>query len=1388
MQGIRKSPGNTYCGLALALMMSVANTSPASSAENSLAQVPLSMVSGVDPNLILLFDNSNSMNSDEIGSAALVESWPCINSWQSASCSTASGSTFMAYFNPEQPNAFGCELETDILMRSADYNALYYDPRQRYEPWSGYENADPSNTQVRLAEPRNDGTSWDVGSISIPRTNLYLANSSVRRWQGISSDTSAHSLSSCRALFQQTLTDLGMVINRSYTYAFQPITFYFPEHPGLSGSARYSRVIIGKNDDGALFVKILRNTGTAESATEETLSSPDELLRIYSAANITRPATIGGTPVAITSIADEVQNFANWYQYYRTRIGTMKGAVHRVINQLPGNIRVGVTFTDLYDSAASGSCTLTNYLDSTSCSSSSAPTKGGSALPVRPLSNSSAKETLLQAILSRPVNGGTSTRLAFNDVGAYFAHRYNASNPDNPWQNTLGTPDGTTPASCRRNYVLITTDGYYRDTTSDISSTVRSEAPGDADSRSGDPIYGPSSLSTPTEGACEGSGSSTVCYQYEPITPYKDPGPDTRNNTLADFAMKYWGTDLQPSGSTDCSDEFCNNLRATSTDPAFWQHLNTYAVGFGVGGLLTPNTATREAIINGTACTTTDGDTLSPCTWPDPLGPHADVRAKADDLWHATVNGRGQYLLASSAEALRTGLNQMMKEIVALGAGSGGSRTFSSFSFDSDTLVFSTSFDSTRWSGTLTAYELDSDGLLSSEAWEASTTMPLPSSRKIYTLLSTDTPANFSNSGLGTTEKTILSNAVFTRRDSESSTFISSSYLQALISDDGTVNTATLIDYLRGDASHETTDVSATGLRARVHAEVSGTARAPLGDIANSAPVYVKTSSFGYASLPGYLDYREQTLSRTPMLYVGSNDGFLHGFNAMTGNEVFAYAPRALLGEMDRLADSSFNGSHHFFVDGPLYIGDADLGSTDSPSWHTLLLGSAGAGTRAVFALDVSGITDEHFTSASNVVMWEFSSSNSTDLGYVYGKPQLIRLDDGRWAAVVANGYNSSGQKPVLFLLNAGDGSIIATFDVTDADSLIDPAASDDWPNGLSAPLPVDMNGDATTDYVYAGDLRGNLWRFDLRDAASLSETASASRIAHIFTANATSCPSHRYGGRCPITAQPAVGPAPNGLPGAMVYFGTGQYFETADTSTLLDPDDPDSSVKGDPQKSDPQAFYAIWDSGIVASGTATAATFDSSRLEAREFVTSVVSSGSIYSYLRTISSDTRSEITWPSSIPADGLPSDQKLGWYVTLPDTGERVVTSASYLQSSNMVLFATLIPSAATDPCADQNTGWLIALDALQGLPPDDYALDINGDGLFNDSDSITLEGISGGAIGVKVTGNPTTSGLTSDDSLVLAGESALCSGGSATCQPPTFRNPGESLRRASWRQLE
>ncbi|MCL1482878.1 MAG: hypothetical protein MH213_17280 [Marinobacter sp.] len=615
------------------------------------------------------------------------------------------------------------------------------------------------------------------------------------------------------------------------------------------------------------------------------------------------------------------------------------------------------------------------------------------------------------------------------------------------------------------------------------------------------------------------------------------------------------------------------------------------------------------------------------------------------ELLKSTDKRPDNFYVVDKAEDLVNGLIKAFADIQKEQTGNRSSLALNSTTLEAGSATFQAEYTSGTWTGDLNAFTLDENtGALSlSPAWTASSKLPSPASRNIKTW-NGSAFVNF-------TTITDIGNVTLTN------------LLKAHSGTSASYTAIDVVNYLRGDRANED---NSTGLRGR---------QGVLGDIVNSQPVFIgspKPGLFRGQAFDGSDEYDAwaRSLSRTSTVYVGSNDGMLHGFNATTGGansgvETFAYVPKTVIENgLGELANPAYN--HRYFVDGELTVADAYNGSV----WRTILVGTLGAGSvakdrsttsNAIFALDV--------TDPSNVTfLWEKNSTDIPELGNNLGKPVIAQIADGNWSVLLGNGPNSTGGKAQLVSINlfTGTGAIKAT------------EMSADTNNGLSAVRTWDTDGDGLTDTVYAGDLQGNLWK--------ISGLASASpTVQKLFQArDASDNPQ-------PITSSPLAGRSPFSQE-VWLFFGTGQYLNTSDLS--------DISV---------QTWYGINDDESTT-------TVSRSDLLERKILLDVPVTTEVSA--RVIEAGAREDLLG-------------KRGWYIELlpngtrPGVGERMVTPNQFQGSA--LIGNTRIPDAS-DPCAPTGRGVIMSIDPFTGARLVETFFDLNGDGVFNADDMVEIDGVN------------------------------------------------------------
>lgn len=850
--------------------------------------------------------------------------------------------------------------------------------------------------------------------------------------------------------------------------------------------------------------------------------------------------------------------------------------------------------------------------------------------------------------------------------------------------------------SCRRNYEIVVTPDY---------TGLRRDVPGQA----------------PRTNATY-SGN----YDGDLGVPYAD----AYSTTYGDVGAYGWNTDLMP--------DLENNLLAGKIDEQKAQHLVRYVIGpSDFGNIFNRPIVSYDDALNHLA---TEGVS----TWYD----HSDYehdqrpwsfgRSIIDELWHLALNSRGFFYGGENVSDALDKLLQSLNDILVSKV-SGSSIATSTTSLSTNDLIYQASVES-DWKGHLRAYrvakEVNADGKdvlnvdFKTPAWNLAENVSaqLWSARNIST---------YSGSSGVAFRWANVSDGIKTYLKSEAP--------------DGIVNLDTygtkVLEYLRGSGECEdgsgTTCSSGTAYTFRrrniernnniSYSSSNLNGRNVLGDIANSNPWLIAAPVAGPSDVdyPGYNAFRVSNKDRQSVLYVGANDGMLHAVNASNGAELFSYIPGFVQSKLYQLAKPSYG--HNYYADGSPFSANVKVGN----DWKTLLAGGANKGGKGYYLLDVTNPTTNTEENASTWVKWEFTHP---DLHYSYNLPvtdrfgqarQFIRTNDnGKWALVVGNGYPEAANKQAcLFIIYvsgpSGDGN--AWVQDTDYRKLC--AGVTDYSvtgsndgglgtNGLSTPTPYDTNGDGKVDVVYAGDLNGNLWRFDV-GSTTPGEWAVAYSGNPVFVAkNAANV-------RQPIISPPEVTTLVAGSTvGQLVLLGTGKYLETSDLTNAST-----------------QSFYGVWDRGL--SGL-TRSNLVAQVLDTPETIDSVV--------VRQQTTKSHPAYCSTGVDLAACVAAGKNLGWYWDMPTSGERLTGRLSLI--NGVVFFNTFYPTIEAyvedgvtkyrlDPCGYGGDGWLMGLNAVNGYMEDRFSVfDVNRDGVVDESSDAKVAGVR---VGLSMGGTTFAKGL-------------------------------------------
>lgn len=1116
-----------------ALLAALAAFSAPAAAQIAIAETPLFLQQPIKPAFIMALDDSGSMQWE-----VLVRNMDGMLFWDrtarsffnaDGSVRSAGDNNFLELFPfpgrgtkrravPPTPN-FG-------FARSHEFNPAYYNPTTRYTPWkrdradhpNPWPNINPTAAvpDPRLAVSATANPSFDLTQ-NIRNFDPVAWRFDVRNGMTIMAGVEYRETAECGGFpgaagtWRTAAADFMATADcTSVAFSYYAPTFYLtsPTFPGY--------------------------TATPLAITDPVGGPPATTLYRYEI----RPGNMTGA-----AYAAQIQNFANWFSYYRNR-----------------NLQLVAALTEsLYDVSFMrvGQFRINNR----------------NTVTMRDLEDQAAKEQLYIDLTAINGNSGTPNRQSTDHLGNQF-RRTDASAPI-PSDPNLG-------GACQINAGMLFTDGY-------------------------------SNGGTVTVGNVDGTMGS--------------PFADTIENTIADIAARHYLQNLRPALQAGrvrvpaaCSNPNPDPRLDCRRDP----HMNFYGVTLGALG-----------VIYGENMNSTN----DPYTYPPPWGPDTDNSLGAvDAIWHATLNTRGRFINARTAEEITQAFQDVLRDIGEKARPAGGVAA-SATRRDGDFLVYVPEYASEDWTGNLKAYTLGTTGAIGAVAWNAAEKLEAraPATRQVYVSIPSGsgyTLTQFQPGSLG--------------GDSGIETLL------GITADDyaaygAGVTASNVVEYLRGVRALEIDNGGTLRKRAT-----------RIGDILGSQPEVTSRASFGYTALPAaegggasgpgsYGAFLEFKRNRRPVVFVGTNAGVLHAFDgragATGGDELFAVLPNGSLPRMKQLPKQDY--SHLFLLDGSPIQADARVGS----SWKTVLVAPGGLGSRTVMALDV---TDAATGFGPSDFMWEFRDDL---LGLALSKPRVARLQGGRWVVMFGNGVNSTDNRSRLFILDLATGAPV---------QIVQPDTNGTAanPNGMIAFVPVDSDFDGAIDTIYTGDLQGRVYKLNVANSGTVSVGNGGNPLFRALDMNGV--------------AQSITGgmdAALHHLRGNMIYFGTGRFFAENDNVVPAAP-------AAWPQV---QTFYGIWD-----DPTATASTVARSQLQQQQIISEVPTANGPARRL------TQNSVNWNTQRGfyldlrrMDALAS-------TALGIRGERAVGQPRVAQGS--ILFTTFTPVG--DPCNSGGDNRVYSLSALTG----------------------------------------------------------------------------------------
>lgn len=1228
----------------------------------NLGANPPDLTTSVAPNIAVTFDDSGSMQSFFMGDNRPFDNKKWTDTVQTGTDKFGNPVYQEQYLKPWVCAGVIDPRVTDKAdLKSSAMNGVYFNPNTTYAPPVRADGSSYPNADATLKAVWMNGI--DINRSANPRTAGTPAYRDNGNSQADTSDTRVSNLTG-------TTNSARWGCTPSAPNPFDGTVADAGGSGTPNGGPYYWRLKSGtniKNADGTMNTAVLYNMNNWE-------------------------------PVSVP--ASKYQDFANWFAYYRTRNMMTRTTLSQAFSKIGNSVRIawqnmantggvsvqfGATAV-LQDIGDFKSQVRSDFYDWVS------QVVGGNATPARAATIRASK--IFEAALTR-----------------------NSSDPY--WNGQSGTD--SKDLICRRNFHMLVTDGYWNED---------------------DPALPAATNNVP---AMDGTNISQVAQTLPDGTTYSPTAAESKifgnvagtvyTSSMANIAWYFWAQDLQPSLGNGLKRYWSDLTSKTkvdpehpelnsevywnpANDPATWQHVVQFFVTLGVAGTL-DFPRDLQALRDGTKA------------WPRPAN---NSQQGIDDTWHAAVNSRGGFFSASDPATLVNSLVNIINSVVATSS-SAVSAALSSGVISTDAVSYVPSFSSTDWKGKLEAYGVTATGGQGSLLWEAGQIL---TDRKTARVIVTSAgPGEGNGKEYLYTNMTTDQQAIMNAADP----------LATPITGDG--NGSKRVDWVRGDRTSE-------GNLLRTRSSL-------LGAIVNAQPVYVSYPSSGYRDYfppngatpapetaaytadptKSYSQFVADNIKRQPVLYAAANDGMLHAFDARVagasgaspGSELWAYVPASAYQKLWYFSRKD-NFSYRPTVDAtPIYrdVYFSQNRTNSSVGWHTILVGGLRYGGRGIYALDITSPGDTTVSAVAKKVLWEFNaqSTGGANLGYTFGQPNVGRLSNGKWVVLVPGGYfptdaldpsykDTAGDNKFssLFVLDAQTGELLKEFKTptTYAGTAVKSY-------GLASPVLGDYDNDQVDDVAFAGDLVGNLWRFDLRDITK-------GTVDLIYKPTDAS-PANTVTGDQPITVMPRLFPDPNSQY-FMVVFGTGKFLGEDDRTTI---------------GAKTQSVYGVRDPGV---GNTTGLPWVRANLVEQDLVEDA---------------NQNRGLTTRAVSPSKG-------GWYFDLDvSAGERVVVTPTALFNTNRAIITTLIPTSP-DPCNPGRAGALMVVDAATG----GAGAGVNGSGSFGAGYTLA---------GARVDNPPATGNLPA--ATLIGGGTTLIPGVTLKGTTTAFSVGSPIWRRRSWRIL-
>ncbi len=1091
-------------------LLSIGIFTVAQAANEPPSQSPLFAAAEVAaPNIMVTLADSGAMMADVNQLYGLAN-----DRWHQTIFMTEFSNGFSPYEERYYTVPTTLEYKYTILWRSSTYNQLYYNPDVYYKPWIY---PDPVTGQMKR----------------MPNSNTTCAKRFPDNATGDDRIAGANEFNNTPCVMMtSTAAGHGQIQLAPNTRAPARYYKYIGPLPPLKDDQ--IRFDTGNNPNSNINAHKYINS-TSGQAKNNLFERVDIV-----ASRSQYPKGAKRTDCAASnycSYAEEIQNFANWYTYHRSRINAARAGIAESMAKYDDNVRVGFATT-----TGEGNFNSVNLNPYASTSGAKGLTKtthvDGFAtpfikLPIRSF-DKDHKIKFYRELFNRMDIGYANVASVVDTVGRYF--QLPPTNRASPWLEKPGSLGGKTPSACRRSYHIVSTEGGWND--------------------DGSYHFCPPSAGTVAQcyTASQGALSNGNLSQGRPIVGNADANlppiyRDNVGNTLADLMTYYYIKDLQPG----LDDQVAPSKDEQAYGHTFkHQRLTTFALSFGLALNFDIEQRKQQMKDNPNQTVTWQNPYIRP------VGAHNHF-FRINDIAHGTLNTAGDTFNGSNTELVTDALDKIMTIATS------DTRSDARFMMNGsrvDTVdgtqnrIFDVIFENReQWYGDVKIYTIDDHGEVSNTGLSAATKIlndyagSKHTARNVWTWqgsVATGNAVKFDQNLSDQWKKDLLGKNALDAADQQQA--------------------RKFINYIRGDNSED-----GTTFRDRKNRL--------LGDIVNSLGVVTShkpevwrlldqleglnpTDSGSYAY---YLKNHKNNKPR-PILYVGANDGMFHVIDSQDAKNIFSYVPKAVRYYLKDYASKDFE--HRFYVDGVPKM--SDIKFEHNGRWGRIVVGTLGAGGKGLFALDATDanqpkvlwdIEDKDLTSDPYLGDSHPVYPPSTNIGYIQGPVQIDRLTNGEWVVITGNGYDVAGpsgkRTPALLVLRAYDGKLIHAVPIPSTQVINNQA------NGLGAATVIisqekgqNIQNALTIDGAYAGDMNGNMWRFDLRDHDP--NNWKATLVAK------SEYPDPTNGKKMiaqPITTAPVIVSPHSGAKGIRLFWGTGNYLTVSDHGNR-----------------DIQSFYGVWD------------------------------------------------------------------------------------------------------------------------------------------------------------------------------------------------------------------